>query len=111
MTSLPVGWVSSLVDDSQSQHLRLLILTPQVRKGQSIEALIDADNVLETIVTLEAMDRIAISSPRTVRVGSGTCQETVSWIVDSVQQGTSNWVEITVTARQLVQKGMCRVVR
>lgn len=85
-------------------------VSPQARRGESIEALIDATNVPETVVKLEPSDRVVISQPHTVVLGTGTFQEPVRWTVEYVQQGTTSWVEVTASAGHLSQKGSCKVI-
>jgi hypothetical protein len=95
--------------DAPLSSLKLLVMPLHVRKGETISACIDAANVAETIATLHALDTVVISQPHTVRIGAGTFRETVTWVVDHVQQGTTSDVEITVSDGRLTQKGQCRV--
>ena len=98
-----------MTTSSQPRRLRLTVLPPRVRQGNSIQASIDAVNVAETIVKLEAPDIVVISQPHVVSVGSGTFEQTISWTVQHVQTGTRGTVEITVSDGHLTQKGLCQI--
>ena len=86
-----------------------LLVSPQAKPGRNIDALIDATNAAETVVTLEAPDTVVISRPHILFAGKGTFQQIIHWTVEHAQKGTS-CVEITVSAGCVTQKGSCIVV-
>jgi len=98
-----------LADNPQPADLKLTV-SPLVRRGERIEASIDASNVTQTVVTLSAPDTVVISQPYTQVAGTGTFKQTVGWDVVHVQEGLSTWVEITASAGGLTQMGLCKVI-
>jgi hypothetical protein len=97
-----------VTDELKSARLRLRVVSQYVKRGENIEAFIDATNVAETVVTLDAPDTAVISQPHTVIAGSGTFQRTIPWTVEHVQKETL--VDITVSDGQITQIGQCKVV-
>jgi hypothetical protein len=98
-----------VTDEPQRAVLKLKV-SPLVRYGERIEASIDAINLSETVVMLSAPDTVVISQPHTEVVGTGTFQRNILWTVEHAQEGTSSWVEITVSAGHVTQMGQCKVV-
>lgn len=99
-----------MTDNPQAADLKLTV-SPLARRGERIEASIDASNVTQTVVTLSAPDTVVISQPHTHVVGTGTFKQTVGWDVVHVQEGLSICVEITASAGGLTQMGLCKVIR
>jgi hypothetical protein len=97
------------VSADQPAVLKLRV-SPLARRGEKIEAFIDATNVSETVVTLIAPDTMLISQPHIEVAGIGTFQRTVEWTVEQVQKGKTGWVEVTVSAGHITQIGQCKVV-
>ena len=98
-----------MTNDPRPAVLKLSV-SPLAKRGEGIEASIDAINVSETVVTLNAPDTVVISQPHTVVAGKGTFRRTILWTVEHPQEGTSSWVEVTVSASHVTQMGQCRVI-
>ena len=69
-----------MTDNPQAADLKLTV-SPLARRGERIEASIDASNVTQTVVTLSAPDTVVISQPHTQVAGIGTFKQTVGWDV------------------------------
>jgi hypothetical protein len=96
------------VDSQVSRSLKLEV-TPFARCGDKIVAVVEARNVSETLLVLEAPDTVVIEQPVRQSLGSGSFKREVEWTVAHVQPGTTVLVEITATAGSLIQMGLCRV--
>ena len=73
--------------ENQAPARLALIVSSLVRRGDRIEASVDASNLPSTVVTLVAPDTVVISQPHTQAVGAGTFQRTISWNVVHVPAG------------------------
>src|SRR5260370_15015966 len=65
-SAFPEGSVKFVTDDQDSARLILRVVSQYVRRGETIEAFIDATNVAETVVKMEPSDRVVISQPHTI---------------------------------------------
>jgi hypothetical protein len=98
-----------VTDDSRPWRLKVTVLPLRVRQGDRIQVTVDAVNVGETTVKLEAPDTVIVSQPHTVSIGSGIFQQEVSWIVLHVQAGTRGAIDISVSDGRLTQGGLCQI--
>jgi hypothetical protein len=93
------------------RNLKLLVWPPQVRRGESTTASIDATNLAETSVTLHVPDTMVISPTPPAQpevIGSGTFQRTLR---RTVQEGMSGTLEIIVSDGHFPPRmGQCKVV-
>jgi len=80
-----------------------------VKCGENIIAHIEASNVAETIVELNAPDTVLISQSHRAVLGKGTFKKELVWSVEHVQKGFSGMVEINASAGSLFQTGLCRI--
>jgi hypothetical protein len=87
-----------------------LTVSPLAKAGDKIAATVEGVNLPETVVRLEASDTVVVSQPHVRVVGPGSFNQTIIWTVEHVQAGRSSMVEITVTAGDAVQKGICKIV-
>ena len=92
------------------RDLRLKVWPPLIKAGEKITATIEGWNLTETVVRLDAPDTVVISPPHLHIVGTGTFKQTIEWTVEHVQEGAVGTVEITTTAGNIVQLGLCKVV-
>jgi hypothetical protein len=88
-----------------------LTVSPTARLGDRIEVTIRGLNVAETVVKLDVPDTVVISQPHIEVIGSGTFQRTIGRTVMHVQEGSSSYVEITASAGQLRQWGLCKILK
>lgn len=86
-----------------------LTISPFATKGAEITARIEASNVPETFLELQAPDTVVISGARQQHLGSGTFKNDITWRVEHVQAGEKVSVQIVVSAGALFQAGLCIV--
>lgn len=87
-----------------------LTVSPLVREGEEIVAQVNATNVIDLTIEISAPDTVLISTPHQIVLGSGSYQHTAVWLVKHVQDGATAMVEVTASAGDLVQKGLCRIL-
>jgi hypothetical protein len=87
-----------------------LTVSPIAKLGGNIEVTVQGSNVPETVVKLGVPDTVVISQPHIEVIGTGTFQRTISRTVTHVQEGSSSYVEITASAGELRQCGLCKIV-
>jgi hypothetical protein len=98
-----------VADEVEPAILRLTV-SPVAKLGGNIEVTIGGSNVPETVVKLGVPDTVVTSQPHIELVGSGTFERTISRTVMHVQEGSSSCVEITASAGELRQCGLCIIV-